>query len=144
MMTIRRWHTYIGVFTAPSVLFFALTGAAQIYNLHESHGAYHAPAILEKLSSVHKDQVYAVGHHDEPPAPDAAPPKPAGSPTEEPEEKSAPSTLALKAFFLLVALCLVASTILGLWMGFTQTRQKGLLWVLLLAGALIPVGLLLF
>jgi len=42
-----------------------------------------------------------------------------------------------------VALCLVLSTALGLWMGLTQTRQKRLGWMLLLAGALIPVGLLL-
>jgi hypothetical protein len=51
-------------------------------------------------------------------------------------------TLALKIFFLLVALCLVLSTVLGLWMGLTQTRQKRLAWMLVLAGALIPAGLL--
>jgi hypothetical protein len=43
-----------------------------------------------------------------------------------------------------VAICLVLSTVLGLWMGLTQTRQKRLAWMLVLAGALIPVGLLLF
>jgi uncharacterized iron-regulated membrane protein len=65
-MTIRRWHSYIGLFISPSVLFFALTGASQIFNLHEAHGSYHPLALVEKLSSVHKDQVYALGHHQEP------------------------------------------------------------------------------
>jgi hypothetical protein len=49
----------------------------------------------------------------------------------------------LRWFFLLVSLSLISSTALGLWMGLTQTRRKRFAWVLLLAGALIPVGLLL-
>ena len=133
---------------APIVLFFALTGAAQLFNLHEAHGHYQPPAVLEKLSSVHKDQVFALGHHYEPPAPQAASRTPgageASAPaTEEDGDKPTLSTLALKALFLLVALCLVLSTALGLWMGLTQTRQKRLGWMLVLAGALIPAVLLL-
>jgi hypothetical protein len=52
--------------------------------------------------------------------------------------------LLLKAFFLVVALCLVLSTALGFWMGLTQTRQKRLAWMLVVARTLIPVGLPLF
>lgn len=146
--TIRRWHSYFGFFMAPIVLFFALTGAAQLFNLHEAHGDYRPPALLDKLSSVHKDQVFAPGHHHEPPEPKADSQQPAEgtaalASTQDDDDKSGPSTLALKAFFLVVALCLVLSTALGLWMGLTQTRQKRLGWMLLLAGALIPVGLLL-
>jgi hypothetical protein len=58
-----KGHSYIGLFTAPNVLFFALTGAAQIFNLHEAHGSYRPPGIVEKLGSVHKDQVFAFGDH---------------------------------------------------------------------------------
>jgi hypothetical protein len=139
MTTIRRWHSYFGFFMAPIVLFFALTGAAQLFSLHEAHGNYQPPALLEKLSSVHKDQVFAPGHHHGPPAEGTA----ALATTGDDDDKTSPSTLALKAFFLLVALCLVLSTALGLWMGLTQTRQKRLGWVLVVAGALIPLGLLL-
>jgi hypothetical protein len=42
---------------------FALTGATQIFNLYEAHGGYQSPAIVEKLSSVHQDQVFAFGDH---------------------------------------------------------------------------------
>jgi hypothetical protein len=138
MATVRRWHSYIGLFIAPSVLFFALTGAVQIFNLHEAHGRYVPPPLLEKLSSVHQDQVFALGGHH------AAEP-PAGPHADEHEDDDRPglSTLLLKWFFLVVALALTVSTAFGIWMGLTQIRAKGLAWLLLLAGALIPLGLLL-
>jgi hypothetical protein len=148
MTSVRQLHSYIGVFIAPSVLFFALTGAVQLFSLHEAHGNYRPPAIVEKLSSVHKDQVFAFGDHHDQPSPDddagkpavgAAPP--AGAKDDDKDELS---TLILKGYFLMVALCLTVSTALGLWMGLTQTRQRRLAWLLAVAGALIPVGLLVF
>ena len=30
----RQWHLYLGTFFAPSILFFALTGALQLFGLH--------------------------------------------------------------------------------------------------------------
>jgi hypothetical protein len=145
LMSIRRWHSYLGLFMAPSVLFFAVTGAAQLYNLHEAHGTYRPAAILEKLSSVHKDQVFKLGDHHEPPQPEAGAltSEATTAPAAEAEEKTDLSTLALKAFFLWVSLCLVLSTSLGLWMGLKQTRQKRTAWALVIAGAVVPVGLLL-
>ena len=72
VIAMRRWHSYIGLFIAPSVLFFALTGATQLFSLHEEHGNYKPPAIIEKLSSVHKDQVFAFGNHHAQPTPEKA------------------------------------------------------------------------
>ena len=148
MTGIRKWHSYIGLFIAPSVLFFALTGATQLFSLHEAHGNYKPAALVEKLSSVHKDQVFAFGNHHEQPAPeaDAAKPNLGAAPRagkEDDEDKTELSTLLLKVFFLLVALCLVVSTSLGLWMGFKQMRRKPVAWLLVAAGTLIPVSLLL-
>jgi hypothetical protein len=141
MIKIRKWHSYMGLFIAPSVLFFTLTGAVQLFSLHEAHGSYQPPAIVEKLSSVHKDQVFAFGDHhaEQDPVADAA--KPAG---EQKDDEVKLSTYLLKWFFLLVALCLAVSTALGLWMGFTQMRQKRIAWILVICGALIPLGLLIF
>jgi hypothetical protein len=140
MMRIRQWHSYIGLFIAPSVLFFALTGAAQLFDLHEAHGNYQPPAVVEKLSSVHKDQVFEFGDHHEQPAAETGAPHPG---TEEHGDKSERSTVLLKIFFLLVALCLAVSTALGLWMGLTQMRRKPVAWMLVGAGTLIPIVLLL-
>jgi len=148
LTSIRQWHSCIGLFIAPSVVFFALTGAAQLFNLHETHGNYQPPAMLEKLSSVHKDQVFALGHHHEPPEPEANARKPDAAPAspahgEDDDDKLKLSTVVLKAFFLLVALGLVLSTVLGFWMAFTQTRRKYIAWTLVVAGVVIPAGLLL-
>jgi hypothetical protein len=145
-ISIRRWHSYIGLFIAPSVLFFSLTGATQLFSLHEAHGKYQPPAIVEKLSSVHKDQVFAFGNHHT--APDSVPeadkpPAETQSPPGAEDDGDKISTLLLKGFFLLVALCLALSTGFGLWMGLTQLHTKKFGWLLVLAGSLIPVILLL-
>jgi len=163
--SLRQWHAYLGLFMAPSVLFFALTGAVQVFSLHESHGDYRPPAIIEKLSSVHKDQVFAMGDHHGPPAPEGSAGKadvgatpPAGADDQgdkhgddhgdkagdHDDNKSGPATLLLKGFFLLVALCLALSSALGLWIGLTQLRQQRTAWSVVVAGALIPVVLLLW
>ena len=146
MLNIRVWHSYIGFFSAPSILFFALTGALQLFDLHEQHGDYRPPAIVEKLASMHKDQVFELEHHElaSSPAPaavpHAGPAKHATASTGEDEAVSLSSRI-LKWFFLLVALNLVVSTVLGIWIGITHVRRKGRVWVLLAAGALIPLGL---
>jgi len=137
---IRRWHSYIGLFIAPTVIFFTLTGAIQLYGLHEAHGHYRPPAIVEKLSSLHKDQVFAFGHHHEPPPAAADQP---GAPKDDDDDKEETSTLILKGFFLVVALGLTCSTAFGAWMGVTQIRRPRLAAALLISGALIPVILVL-
>jgi uncharacterized iron-regulated membrane protein len=139
MMTLRQWHGYIGVFIAPSVLFFALTGGLQLFSLHEAHDDYRPAPIIEKLSRVHKDQVFALGHHRAAPPPASRAAKPPA-----PEDRPRLPTLILKIFlFWFVALGLAISTVLGVWIAFTRNRRKGLTWVLLIAGAAIPLVLLL-
>lgn len=152
--TLRRWHSYIGLLTAPSLIFFSLTGAYQIFGLHEAEGDYHPPAVLEKLSSVHRDQVLKphhdhddhdhdhAHHHDE----DAGAAKPPGAAdqhkADDDDEVKAP-TLVLKWYFTVVAASLFVSSLIGIWMGVTQLGRKATAWSLLLAGALIPLVLLL-
>jgi hypothetical protein len=140
--TLRRWHAYLGLLIAPSVLFFALTGLIQIFNLHESHGGYHPAVLVEKLSAVHKDQVFEAPREQPAPDHDAAHAAAAGDQPADEDEKQSVSTYALKWFFTVVSLGLMASTLIGIWMGTTQIRRKGLAWTLLLVGALVPVALL--
>jgi hypothetical protein len=143
--TLRQWHAYVGLFIAPSVLFFSLTGVIQIFNLHEAHGSYHPAVLLEKLSGVHRDQVFEEPHdHDAPghDAPHAVAGGAADQPAADEDEKQSASTYALKWFFTVVSLGLTASTLIGIWMGTTQTRRKGLAWTLLIVGTVVPIGLL--
>ena len=144
--SLRRWHSYVGLFIAPSVLFFALTGVLQIFNLHEAHGNYQPAVLVQKLSAVHKDQVFGKPHqheaHEE--ESQSAPPSTGGAqegPAEETEKDSLP-TLALKWYFFIVALALIASTSIGIWMGISQIRRKAIAWTLLVAGAFTPICLL--
>jgi hypothetical protein len=134
MSSIRVWHTYLGMILAPSIIFFALTGLLQIFSLHEAHGGYQPPALIEKLSAVHKDQVFEAKEHEaEPPEPaDAKPPT---------KQRSMLGTYVLKWFFALVALGLGVSTVLGVWMGLKGTvRRRTNLW-LLGVGIVLPVVL---
>jgi len=138
LAAVRRFHGYFGVFIAPSVMFFALTGSLQLFSLHESHGAYTPPVVIEKLGMLHKDQVFSAKPRR--PAPvKAVAPRPAKARDEGPKA----ATLALKWFFLFVALTLVVSTTLGLWMALAYSAQKGRLWLLFLAGAAVPLAILL-
>jgi hypothetical protein len=146
---IRRWHAYLGLFIAPSVLFFSLTGAAQLFGLHEAHGSYRPPPLVEKLSSLHKDQVFALGHHQEPTlrVPQRSVPAtadPAKASVEGEERSSDSSVKALKVLFLIVAVLLVLSASLGVWIGLTQTRRPRLARLIFAAGILLPVGLMFF
>jgi hypothetical protein len=139
---LRRWHAYIGVFIAPSVLFFAVTGALQIFNLHEAHGSYRPAVVLEKLSAVHKDQVFEEPH-DHPPSGAEPPPGPAAAADHhaagDDDDRLSVPTLVLKWFFFFVAVALSVSTLIGVWMGATQLRSGALVWTLLVTGALIPI-----
>jgi hypothetical protein len=157
---LRQLHLYVGIFIAPAILFFALTGALQTFNLHESgHGRenYQPPTWIVKLSRLHKDQTVAVPQRKGPPAGD----KPAKAPkaaTEDaaPAAKTAPSNgpkppapaqkshLPMKIFFLLVTLGLFSSTLTGIYMAYKYNRSKVLVTGLLLAGILVPLALLPF
>ena len=142
MLLIRRLHAYVGLFIAPSVLFFAFTGGLQIFNLHEAHGAYRPPALIAALGHLHKDQVLArpERHHGPPPGvrPEAGRAGPPPHDNDD-DDRNKLSTLALKWFFEVVAIGLGASTAFGLWIGLRVTRTPRLSWGLLAAGVLLPV-----
>lgn len=56
LKSIRLAHQYMGVFFAPTILFFAVTGCLQMFGLHETSrgNSYVPPAILVHLSQLHK------------------------------------------------------------------------------------------
>jgi hypothetical protein len=155
LKAIRLTHLYVGVFIAPALVFFAFTGAIQTFGLHETaRGSdYKPPAILVRLSQMHKNQTLVVPVRK--PAPPAATPPaarpvvppPATSPI--PKAPEAPpakkhTLLPMKLFFLLVALGLFTSTLTGLFMAYKYTRRAMLVTAVLLAGMLVPCLFTLF
>ncbi len=140
-LLLRQWHGYLGAFIAPSVIFFALTGSLQLFNLHEAHGGYYPAEIVERLGRLHKDQVFALDHHH-PPPPAETQTTPAPSQPKPDDDQPAVSTYLLKWFFLVVALGLVVSTAFGIWIALTKPRGRTATIALLAAGCAIPALLL--
>ncbi len=142
MRLIRRLHAYLGLFIAPSVLFFAFSGGCQLFNLHEAHGSYQPPKLIQALGSLHKDQVLSKPEHDHgPPLGAGAVHDHAGPPDHDGDHDQAPSlsTAALKWFFEAVAAGLGLSTLMGVWLGLRFTSTPRLALALLVAGVLVPI-----
>lgn len=147
----RKLHLYIGVFTAPMLLFFALTGALQTFSLHETTqgSTYKPPAWIVMLAQIHKKQTDVVPvkkpKAPDTPKPDAAKPDKATTDA-APKPPAAPqkSHLPLKIFFLIVAVGLFTSTLTGIYMAYKYNSNRLVVTLLLIAGAVLPVVLLPF
>ena len=144
-LQISKLHAYFGMLIAPTVIFFASTGLLQIYSLHEAHPGYTPPAFIEKLSAVHKDQRFSMGKRP----PGGERPHTAGSASGPPRGGEAPhtdsprsahiATMLLKAFFALVAIGLIFSTVAGIWMALQQAMRRRTHLVLLAIGTFVPL-----
>jgi hypothetical protein len=145
LLTIRQLHACIGMLIAPSVIFFASTGLLQIYNLHEAHGSYAPAPLVEKLSAVHKDQVFKLDDHGGPPTSSQAGPPSAGGDAAPPPEvkhhKPKAAVTLLKAYFASVAAALIVSTLAGIWIALGSGFRRWTYVGLLALGTAIPVAL---
>lgn len=150
MRTLRSIHLYLGVFTAPMLLFFALTGGLQVFSLHETTrgSSYTPPAWLASAAQLHKKQTLQTPQRKRP-ALAASGNRPEVAPTPAPrvrDEAARPAKrnlLPMKAFFALVAVGLFASVLSGLYMAWRFTRRPAVFGLVLGAGILVPVLLLL-
>jgi hypothetical protein len=162
---IRQIHLYLGVFTAPMLLFFAFTGGMQTFSLHETTrgSSYTPPAWLATLAQLHKKQTTVMPlrrpHSPEASAPSAdtrvaegsAATPPASAPTDGRVAPASSGTvdnagarpkknlLPMKLFFALVALSLMLSTLTGLYMAYRFTRHGKRIALVLLAGIIVPL-----
>jgi hypothetical protein len=169
---LRKVHLYIGIFTTPALLFFAITGAMQTFSLHETTqgSSYKPPAWIATLAQLHKKQTTVVPVRKARPAPpdgaqadarrgDGAPkgaerkaegpadaPKAAGVAGSESAPPAAPpkSHLPMKIFFLLVSVSLLLSTLTGIYMAYKYSRGWLVMTGLLVAGVVVPLLLLPF
>jgi hypothetical protein len=153
LKAIRLTHHYIGVFFAPTIFFFAITGGLQMFGLHATSraGSYIPPAILVHLSQLHKKgTLYLPPSKTAPPAgakadgPKPDPPKSDVPKSPAPAAPSpAPNPLPMKVFFGATALALVTSTCTGLFMSWKYARRKAVVGGMFLAGIVCPLLLLL-
>ena len=142
---VRLTHHYSGVFLAPAILFFATTGALQMFGLHESSrgSSYVPPAILVHLSQLHKKGTLFVPPRR--PQAQTVPAAKSDAPAKAEATRAQPphNPLPIKIFFAITAVGLVVSTLSGLIMAWKYSRRKPLVAVTFLAGIVIPILLLL-
>jgi ABC-type nitrate/sulfonate/bicarbonate transport system permease component len=119
MKSLRQLHLYLGCIFAPVLIFFAVTGAWQLFSLHRGtkDGSYVPPRAVFVLSEVHQYQ-HLPG-------------------------ASSSSGTPLRYFILAAAAGLVLTTTLGIIMAFRFTRSKASVLLCLLAGVVVPVAILL-
>jgi hypothetical protein len=148
----RLVHLYLGVFTAPMLLFFAITGGLQTFGLHEAarDGSYTPPGWLASLGQLHKKQTTQVPPRRPRPVDTAANgarpgTSPGGAPAAERIAQPPRQNLwPMKIFFAIVSLGLLISTLTGIYMSYRYTRKPWPINATLLAGIVVPLLLLLF
>lgn len=149
----RKLHLYLGVITAPALLFFAFTGALQTFSLHETTqgSGYKSPAWIVSLAQIHKKQTSVVPQRRPRPVEEATKPNRAAGPASDQPVRpvDAPATkpkghLPMKIFFLIVSIGLFLSALTGIYMAYKYTHRKLLIGGLLAAGTVIPLVLLPF
>ena len=116
--TLRRLHLYLGSLFAPVLLFFAVSGAWQVYRVNDAKkdGSYTPPKIIKTLSSVHKNQTLT--------------------------DKEIHDRTGIKAFIFAAAVLLTTTTLLGITMAYRFTASPLLVTVCLVAGIIVPIVLL--
>lgn len=139
----RLMHLYLGVFTAPALLFFAITGGLQTFNLHEAGrgSSYVPPRWLAVMAQLHKKQTPDIPVHRPRPAMAPAPLEASTAIARPRSSQQAPRRhpLPLKIFVAVVALALALSSLSGLYMAWRYTRHAWRIAAIFLAGIIVPV-----
>ena len=120
MKFLRRLHLYLGCFFAPLLLFYVLTGWYQTVYHNRLKSPGDAETFLDHLRTVHVDQVYPTNH----------------------EFRHPSSPWLFKILVVIMAISLVVTVFLGIVLAFRSLKNKGLVWLSLGLGILIPVVLL--
>lgn len=156
MRLARQLHLYIGVFFAPTIIFFAFTGFLQTYSLHEGPTAQPWITALEQIhthqrrpslaptatpatapANVPQASAPAVPQVSAPPPPQVGPSTTAAqTPPRPPRRKR---STPLRVFMGFMAVGLIGSSLVGVWMGFQLNRNTALVLGLLVAGTILPI-----
>jgi hypothetical protein len=168
---LRLVHFYLGVFFAPTIIFFSFSGALQTFSLHENHQGKPGIPWVTALAEVHKNQRVPETWTAKEPAADPAAKAVGTAPTQvvtsakkldlaEREQEAKPGgnlaklaanpappkrrekSIPLKVFIAFMAIGLIVTSLLGIYMAFKYSRGPLLISGLLLAGTAVPIALL--
>jgi len=112
---VRRLHLYLGVFFAPLLLFFVLSGCYQTANPDRRKGPDEARAFWDRMRSVHAEQIL-------------------------PSEKvEAYSPKLMRGLVYAMAVSLVVTILLGVVLALKVLRARWVVWVMLALGFAVPL-----
>lgn len=114
MRWLRRIHTHLGVFFAPLLVFFILTGWYQTVTPDRRKGVSDSDDWVSRLNRVHVEQYY----------PAAA--------------AEGYSTKLFTALVVVMSLALVVTIVLGVILAFRTVKRSELVWISLALGFIIP------
>jgi hypothetical protein len=141
---LRRYHHYLGLFFAPMILLFAISGALQTFRLQEAKGYGGTPPNwIVWLASVHKDQGPPRERKAEKPKP-----APGTAEAQKPRAEASagaakrPSPLPLQIFVVLLSIALSLSTITGIVIALASRAMRRISIILLVLGTVVPIVLL--
>jgi CDP-diglyceride synthetase len=121
MKTLRQVHLYLGCLFAPMIIYFALSGAWQVYrfnNVPKTEPASGLRSFFHELSKPHTDSTL---------------------PGKDPKGSRSG---AFNIIALLMALGLIVTTSLGLTLAFRFGKNQNLVWLAVTVGVALPLLLL--
>jgi len=143
LRSLRQYHSYMGLFFAPMILLFSISGALQTFRLQEAKGyGGPPPNWIVWLASVHKDQGPPREARVERPklaGVTVAGEKPKARPASDAKR---PSPLPLKIFVVLLSIALAVSTLLGVMIALSIKSGRRVSLTLLTLGTVLPIVLL--
>ena len=139
MRRVRQFHFYIGVFLAPLIVLFALSGALQTFRLQEEKGWGGTPPVwIETIASIHTDSKLPKVV-----VPDAS--KPAGVDAVKKPVKPKPAPvnkLPMQILVVTMGVGLLLSALLGVTIALNSPATRRVSLVMLAAGTVLPILLL--
>ncbi len=164
MRRIRQYHLYLGVFFAPLIIFFALSGALQTFRLQEEKGwGGIPPNWIVWMASVHKDSALPrakpagvapqaeAAHRPAGEAGDhagaadgkaAVAAAPASAAVARKPPVPGKSKLPMRILAVLMSVGLISSALLGMMIALNSKATRRLSVVMIVAGSLVPLLLL--
>ncbi|MBC7520297.1 MAG: hypothetical protein H7268_04285 [Sandarakinorhabdus sp.] len=145
MRKIRQFHFYTGVFFAPLIILFALSGALQTFRLQEEKGwGGQPPAWIETMASIHKDSKLPRAKAPEAEHDQAAPAVAAGPDAAKPVKPRPPGVnkLPMQIFLTAMSIGLMLSAFLGIAIAINNKTTRRLSIIMLAAGTILPIILL--
>jgi hypothetical protein len=118
LKSFRRLHLYLGVFFAPLLLFFIVSGWYQTANPDRRKGPDEARAFWDRMRYVHVEQIL---------------------PSEKVESYS---SLWMRWMVYLMAAALVVTILLGVVLALRAIKAQWLVWLVLALGFAVPLALL--